>query len=290
MFYFIIIAIVFIFLYIKKNHIVLKFRTFLKKGFLVDSGAYGVYCYCGKQGSGKTYSAIEYLLAHKDYEIYSNVKSIKGLKYHYISNFNDLLNIENSTSSNIIIFYDEIFSFLSRNDKMSKDVLSFLSQMRKRKIIFITTAQEWLEINITLRRYVRFQVDCSIYNFFNRSFLIKVFRDGDNLHWDNLENDYVAPVLETSISKMNLIIANSYDTYETIKSSKIKNENFSCIDTESLVLQDKRQVSKKNPKDFSVSESQNTTTYSDSLVNGRQDELDTSFWGKFKRKDLENEK
>ena len=38
---------------------------------------------------------------------------------------------------------------------MNKKILSFLSQLRKRKILFIT-AQEVVEINITFRRYCRF--------------------------------------------------------------------------------------------------------------------------------------
>lgn len=275
-----IIFIVYIIIYIKKNNIRIKFDTFLKKGFKVNQGAYGVYCYVGKQGSGKTYSVIEYLFNNRDCKIYSNVKSIKNLRYTYIATFDDLLNIENDTDENIIIFYDEIFSALTRNDKMSKEVLSFLSQMRKRKIIFLTTAQEWLEINITLRRYVRFQIDCSIRNFFGKSFLFKVFHDGDFIHWDSLANDYVSPILETSISKMNTCISENYDTFEVIQSS---NQQLS---------------KKKTSREMCFSESispggdiggdkvnHDTTTISDSLVNGQ----DTDFWGKdtFERKDFD---
>lgn len=220
----IIFILLYIFLYIKRNKIKIKFRTFFKKGMCVETGPYGVYCYVGKQGSGKTYSVIEYLFQNADKKIYSNIKSIKGLQYTYIANFNDLLKIENDTDDNIIIFYDEIFSALTKQDKMSKEVLSFLSQMRKRKIIFLTTAQEWLEINITLRRYVRFQINCSILTLplFKKSFLLKVFHDGDLIHWDNLENDYVSPVIETTLSKMSIEIANSYDTYEVVYSTDFK--------------------------------------------------------------------
>ena len=275
-----IIFIVYIIIYIKKNNIRIKFDTFLKKGFKVNQGAYGVYCYVGKQGSGKTYSVIEYLFNNRDCKIYSNVKSIKNLRYTYIATFDDLLNIENDTDENIIIFYDEIFSALTRNDKMSKEVLSFLSQMRKRKIIFLTTAQEWLEINITLRRYVRFQIDCSIKNFFGKSFLFKVFHDGDLIHWDSLSNDYVSPVLETSISKMNTCISENYDTFEVIQSSnqqlsKKKTSREMCF-LESTSPGGEIGGDKVN---------HDTTTISDSLVNGQ----DTDFWGKdtFERKDFD---
>lgn len=230
---------IYVFLYIKRNKIKIKYKTLFKKGMLVETGPYGVYCYVGKQGSGKTYSVIEYLHENSNKKIYSNVKSIKDLQYTYIANFNELLQIENDTDDNIIIFYDEIFSALTKQDKMSKEVLSFLSQMRKRKIIFLTTAQEWLEINVTLRRYVRFQIDCSIFNvpFIKKSFLLKVFHDGDLIHWDNLSNDYISPIIETTLSKMNIETATSYDTYEVINSSNsfkaVKDKSFTTLKSNS---------------------------------------------------------
>lgn len=220
----IIFFVLYVFLFVKRNKIKIKLRTFFKKGMCVESGHYGVYCYVGKQGSGKTYSVIEYLFQNQNKKIYANIKSIRDLQYTYIANFDDLLKIENDTDDNIIIFYDEIFSALTKQDKMSKEVLSFLSQMRKRKIIFLTTAQEWLEINITLRRYVRYQINCSILTIplFKKSFLLKVFHDGDLIHWDQLENDYVSPIIETTFSKMCVDIANSYDTYEVVHSTDYK--------------------------------------------------------------------
>ena len=38
----------------------IKIKTFFRKGFAPKRGRFGVYCYCGKQGSGKTYSAVEF--------------------------------------------------------------------------------------------------------------------------------------------------------------------------------------------------------------------------------------
>lgn len=37
------------------------------------------------------------------------------------------------------------------------------------------------------------------------------------MKWDNLENDYVAPIIRTTIKKCSKKIADSYDTFETIK-------------------------------------------------------------------------
>ena len=198
------------------NKIRIKIKTFFKRGFAPKRGKFGVYCYCGKQGSGKTYSAVEYLLENKDKRIYSNITSIQGVKYTPIGGFDDLLKLRNETDC--IIVFDEIFTALTRTSRMTTEVLDFLSQMRKRRIIFITTAQEWLEINITLRRYCRYQIDCRMINFFGLGILIKTFHDAEQMKWSQQDNDYVAPVLETSISKCNFEVANSYDTFEQIKS------------------------------------------------------------------------
>lgn len=195
-----------------KNKVSIDFPSFFKKGFKARRGKYGVYCFCGKQGSGKTFSTVNFLLRNKDKKIYSNI-SLKGLNYIYFKGFEEMLNIKDK---NCIIVFDEIFSALSKSSKITPEVLSFLSQQRKKEIIFITTAQEWLEIPITLRRYVRYQIDCSIFNLFPFSILIEKYHDGEQIHWDNLANDYVAPVIATKISKMKVKITEMYDTFEVI--------------------------------------------------------------------------
>lgn len=214
-------------------HIKIKWKTFFKKGFKVEKKPYGVYCFCGKQGKGKTYSVVEFLKDHKDMKIYANIKSLKDVKYEYFCGFEQLLQLR--SQKNCIIFFDEIFTALTKSSKLNTEVLDFLSQMRKRNIIFLTTAQEWLEINMTLRRYCRFQIDCNIISpfFLSHSILIKTFKDAEKMKWDQLENEYIAPIINITISKCNLQVANSYDTYEQISSvannkqieNKLKLEN-----------------------------------------------------------------
>ncbi len=198
------------------RHTKIKFKTFFKKGFAPRRGKFGVYCYCGKQGSGKTYSAVEFILQNKNVPIYSNVSTIKGVNYTYFNGFDQLLQLRDKTDC--IIFYDEIFTALTKSSKMSTDVLDFLSQMRKRRIVFITTAQEWLEISMTLRRYCRFQIECNMKNILGLGILIKHCYDAEQMKWSQDDNEYIAPLVETTISKCNVKIANSYDTFEQIKS------------------------------------------------------------------------
>lgn len=193
----------------------IKWRTFFLKGFAPKRGKFGIYCYCGKQGQGKTYSVVEYLKENSDLPIYANIKSIKGIKYKYFNGFNQLLELRDKTDC--IIVYDEIFTALTRSSKINQDVLDFLSQMRKRRIIFLTTAQEWLEINITLRRYCRYQIDCKMRNILGFGILIKNMYDAELMKWSNDDNEYIAPLETRTISKCNLCIANLYDTFEQIK-------------------------------------------------------------------------
>lgn len=212
--FYIIILVFIIFLLIKFRHTKIKFKTFFRKGFSPKRGKFGVYCYDGKQGSGKTYSVVEFLLNNTHLPIYSNVH-LKGIKYTYFTGFDNLLKLRDK--SNCIIVYDEIFTALTKTSKINTDVLDFLSQMRKRQIIFITTAQEWLEIPMTLRRYCRFQIDCKMINLLGLGILIKHCYDAEQMSWSQEDNEYVAPLIETTISKCNIRVANSYDTFEQIK-------------------------------------------------------------------------
>lgn len=215
--YILIFFIVFIvFLFIRFRHTKIKFKTFFKKGFAPKRGRFGVYCYCGKQGSGKTYSVVEFLKQQpKGMRIYANINSLKGIDYSYFNGFDNLLKLRDE--HDCIIVYDEIFTALTKSSKLSNEVLDFLSQMRKRRIVFLTTAQEWLEINITLRRYCRYQIECSMYNILGLGILIKSMYDAEQLKWSNDENEYIAPLVETTISKCNVSVAKSYDTFEQIK-------------------------------------------------------------------------
>lgn len=211
-----IIAIIIAILY-NFRHVKIKFSTFFRKGFAPKRGKFGIYCYCGKQGSGKTYSAVEFLINNKDKRIYSNVH-LDNIPYTYFNGFDELLDLR--SEHDCIIVFDEIFTALTKTSKINTAVLDFLSQMRKRQIVFITTAQEWLEISMTLRRYCRFQIDCSMRNIGGIGILIKRMYDAEQMKWSQEDNEYVAPIIETTISKCNLRVANCYDTFEQIQSKQ----------------------------------------------------------------------
>lgn len=196
---------------------------------------FGVYCYTGKQGKGKTMSACKFLIEYKlkspSCRILTNVKSFNPFSdILYFEKFSDIMNycIANYSKpiekkEQIIIFYDEIFTLLEKNKSLNIDILAFLSQLRKRQIILITTAQEWLEINITFRRYIRYQIDCNMITLpiSHNAICINCVNDGDLIKWDNEINEYIAPRVMTKIFKGNKSVVDSYNTFETITTNKL---------------------------------------------------------------------
>ena len=124
-----------------------------------------------------------------------------------------------------MIFFDEIFTILEKGGSLSAEILSFISQLRKRKILFVTTAQEWAEINITFRRYCRYQVSCSMFPLplSKTAIVVNQINDGYAMRWDNDQQEFIAPTIRTNVSKGERRIIEQYDTFETIKLGKTIN-------------------------------------------------------------------
>lgn len=249
------IFIIILYFFISKK-IKIKVKTFFKKGFKVNKGIFGIYCYCGFQGNGKTYSCAEYVYDNKkDICLFSNVR-LNYNDYIYFNGFKEMLQLRDSidwaryNNNNFIIFkgkrynveldkqivfiYDEIFSELQRGSKINTDVLDFITQMRKRKFILLTTSQIWNDIPITWRRLTRYQIDCKMMNFLGFNILVKIFHDAETMKWDNDEQDFVAPIISTTITHTRKIIANSYDTFELIHN---RLSSFNAMETGSSIAE-----------------------------------------------------
>lgn len=158
------------------------------------------------------------------YRILTNVKSFNVYNDTiYFDNIRDIINyckqnIKDNRKDKYIIFFDEIFTILEKKQAINKEILSFISQLRKRNIILITTAQEWAEINITFRRYCRYQIDCNMFALpiFKTAFIFNSINDGDQIKWDEQQQEFVAPRISANFSKCNKYVIDSYDTFETI--------------------------------------------------------------------------
>lgn len=210
-------------------HIRPDIKSFFRKSIKAKRGLYGTYAYCGPQGKGKTTNLVKYCL-DKNNKIYvfSNVY-INGLqRFNFIEDFNDIYTILNKLDNKeidtegrqVIIIYDEIFTLMTKSAKLNKEIMSFLCQLRKRKIIFLTTCQSWAELPLSFRRLCRFEIDCNIINIpLIPSILVGVYKDAERMKWDEIEQDHVAPIVWTRIAMFNKRVAQAYDTNQRIKST-----------------------------------------------------------------------
>lgn len=193
------------------------YLSFADKTLPLERGIFGVYSYNGKQGSGKTYSLVKYVLKHQNeaMEVYSNME-IEGLDYTPITSVEHLFSLRDK--EHCFIIYDEIFTLLTKSSKIEEELMEFLTQQRKMKNILFTTAQEWLEIPMTFRRFVRIAVDCNTIAMGRfGGVLIETYRDGYNMKWDKEENEYMAPIIRTKISKYQRRFMQAYDTFARVK-------------------------------------------------------------------------
>lgn len=295
--------------YCISNKIHIKITTFLKRGYFKSDTPYGIYCYWNKQGSSKTQSLVSFLLDNKDKRIYANIKSLKGIHYYYYSGFKTLLKI-GTTESDCIIVYDELFKGLYKGKKMKDSdkelLMDFMSQMRKRNIILLTTAQEWLEIPIEFRRYVRYDIKCKLKSFRGYPLIIKEFGNTEEIYYDNLQNEYFSPRIKTFIEHGRKFVVNSYDTFEVISKEEIDPvEMYTPYSETQYTIPESSDSfsfsSHENEKKSEVVTTEMPTTTSNSVVNGQftqtnylldtnvdpqQSVIDKDFWTDLTPKDF----
>lgn len=254
----------------QENRAIFKINTFFEPGFKPVRGKFGLYTYCGKQGTGKTYSMVEYLIDNKDNILcFCNIAGIEGVEYELYTGFKELLEIkeridreEIKTDKQIVIVYDEIFTELLKGSKLGKDVLDFLCQMRKRKIIFLTSAQEWAEIPLTFRRFCRFSIHTKMINFFGIGILIKKFGDAENMKWDNDQQEHICPIVETTISKCRIRIADSYDTFLRISSEAAR----SVVASTSTAVSEEKEEQGSNQEGIGITNNESLLVYAEKIL------------------------
>jgi len=199
-----------------RSKIHIDWGSFLRPTLPLAMGVFGVYCFTGKQGSGKTYSVNKFIRKHaKGKKIYSNI-TLDKLEYTHLHSMEQLLELRDEKDCYII--YDEIFTMMQKQTKFDDKIMEFLSQMRKQRNIFITTAQEWLELPITYRRFVRVQVECTTRPLGRLGGIIReTYYDAYNMKWSQIDNEYVAPLITNKISKYERRFMTTYDTNERIR-------------------------------------------------------------------------
>ena len=192
----------------------IDFKSFLAKKTPPIDSTNGVYCISGFQGSGKSYYGV--FLAKElssKYKVYSNIHS---LTFEH-TDFTKISEAYSNFEPNTLFLIDEISNKYRRETPTDQKFYRWLQQTRKRKSVVILLTQEWKELPTWLRRPVKVHIATSRLLLSSLTGLFKtVYGDGENLHWDQTENDYVCPPIKTVIHKRNMRVASLYDTFEPI--------------------------------------------------------------------------
>lgn len=167
---------------------------------------FGHYMFCGKQGAGKTASALWYcnFLQKKYKKVRGKDKKFHEVKWQIYSNLGYGKPVTRATMLEVfkkftsrdenpyefrIILIDEIQSYFPRDfsDKegkiIMKDLVGCFSQLRKRNTFVLSTAQVYGRLDKTLREQCLFMVSC------RKSFtgrLLNDFIPGDDIMCDEM--------------------------------------------------------------------------------------------------------
>jgi len=219
MYYFLLLIPLLILVLLGINKIDIDWASFLKPTLPLDRGVFGVYCFCGKQGTGKTYAITKFIKYHSEgKKIYSNM-TFSGIDYEPIRDLEHLFSL--ADQEKVIIVYDEILNML--NDvkiprEIRDDLTTFLTQQRKVKNILITSTQRWMGIPYEVRDLTRIQINVTTKPLGRFGGILKEeYRDADNMEYDKLISEYVAPRISLKFSKYEKKVMQSYNTYERIK-------------------------------------------------------------------------
>ena len=120
---YLIIGLILLIFIIIKFRLLINFKSFFKRGFRPKRGIWGIYCYHGSQGKGKTFSLTEYIVTHNDKSIYYSNYHLNGIEYNFYTGFDGLMRIKDDLDNGkiivpkgkqLVIIYDEIFTELMK--------------------------------------------------------------------------------------------------------------------------------------------------------------------------------
>lgn len=193
----------------------IDFESFFKKGLKkLDDADFRVYVVTGQPGSGKTFATTRLLVRlrrqNPDLAIYSNI-IFKGST---VTPFDRISEITKLTTPGIIVI-DEFFQAYSKTDKIPAELLGWLALVRHHKQQIVIVAQEWLELNMSIRHSVQRHI--SVKKLPVLPIIVETWGDATNLQYDDQSNEYVAPVYRREIYKRTEEIGKLYNTHQLIK-------------------------------------------------------------------------
>lgn len=194
----------------------------------------GTQVYVGRQGSGKTISAVRHLLEIK--EQYPKVKVVTNLQlnvpweYIFFSTAEELADLLVSTNNGkygVVYLIDEIHTYF--NSLESKDIPPYvfteISQQRKQRKAIIGTSQLFTRLAKPFREQCDNMISCSTsFGVFTRN------RAYDGM---TLEQDYdgklVGDVRKKGFFWHNRQLRNSYDTFQKVISAKDQKAHYDDV-------------------------------------------------------------
>lgn len=201
------------------------FKSFKLKYKRPNKNAFptGTRVYKGHQGKGKTLSLVHDVQELKrDYpncRIWSNVR-LNGLDYNYYGkDILPALHDRNGEDGKVIII-DEAHLYFNKKSGVSLDMLTQISQQRKERTIIFMTCQIWEDLDISLRKQVKYIIDCK--NILNK-FQINTVSLGESLRWNKQDGEYQAKICAYRIFKHNERLYKSYDTLQVIETNESYN-------------------------------------------------------------------
>lgn len=170
-------------------------RHFRGKGML-RTDDFGHYLFCGRQRSGKTVSAIwflEYLVTKyekkkKKVVIYSNMGF--GLPIYKVNLSDTIRKVAYDENTVYIFLIDEIQSYFPKDTKdqttlrLIDELTGEFSQLGKRQIYVLSTAQIYGRVNKNLREQCLYMVHCRRSKLSSKC--VNDFIDGDDILCDDL--------------------------------------------------------------------------------------------------------
>lgn len=134
---------------------------------------HGVYCFCGKQGSGKTLSAVRLVsniyLDYKNVYLVTNISINTDILTHIpkdnIIPFTRYYQLFMNYDKPVIFLIDEAHLLFNSLESKNADLNMFtvISQNRKRQRVFVLTSQVFSRLQLVMREQINTIISCNTY-------------------------------------------------------------------------------------------------------------------------------
>ena len=204
-------------LFSKSPFLALKYKRKFEKDHLDQFNVDGIVCFCGRQGKGKTLSAVKYIKDLKErfpeITIISNSDSIQ-IEHIKFTGIEQLKSLDINGS---ILFLDEITSQFNSLDSKTipREWFTIINMMRKRRLHVVGTCPIFSRLSKAWREQFDYIYKCDV-SFFGLRQYNEIYQNG----FDNLLDDASDGTLDlVGVQKFWRVpeLYKMYDTYEIIK-------------------------------------------------------------------------